>query len=802
MKIPNYVPEHEELARIAVIGTIPDKDDKSTGIPFNSKGATMLRGMFKQLGVPSNSVMYANLDQWYEPNKRYSSLSDTAQISAADLKRDLGKFRPNIIILTSATALKLAGIYHKLDDYRGSLFKCGLPTSPFYGFKCIATYDPQFVITAAYKNMPLLKFDTRKAISESRTNELKSIPIRKYDIDLTVDQILERLDKLDGPTAADIEGYIQTGITCIGIAESSTSAFIIPFKVFSPEDTAKIVLKMREVFRKPTIKWIYQHGLFDVFALAWVFGIHHGNFWWDTMISGFEIYPELPKSLAMQTSLWTNEPFYKAERKDPDMRTHFTYCCKDACVTYEIAMKHNRHFNAAQREHFEFNMSVLPALLYMELRGMKYDREKANELLAKMRVQMEELNVRINTRVGHSVNVNSPKQLTNVLYNELGLPKQHPPKKVGRGKDTTKLTADVNALLELTLKNNHPIIYEILGWRKLEKMRSSLEIVSNDDGRVRCEFNVVGTETNRLSCSKSKTGSGTNMQTITKKLRPLYSGGLAVSPYNSGDRYFFQVDLAGADGWTVAAHCNALGDPTMLDDYFHGIKPARVIGLMYTEGASVSQLDRATLHSQSKGIGDGDTEHLYFTCKQVQHGTNYGLGPNKMVQLIAKQSYKLLGRPIRSSVAECSTLQELYMLRYKGVKRWQVQVENQIKSNGAILSATGHTRPFFGRRADSETYRKAYAQEPQHNTTYATNRALVNLWNDPDNRNPDGSLIIEPLHQVHDALNGSFPVERLEWATAKIRSYFDFSIRIAGQDIHIPFEGEYGLGWGHAIGKF
>ncbi len=88
-------------------------------------------------------------------------------------------------------------------------------------------------------------------------------------------------------------------------------------------------------------------------------------------------------------------------------------------------------------------------------------------------------------------------------------------------------------------------------------------MTADPDGRVRCSYNVVGTDTGRLSCQGSPTGSGMNLQTVTKKLRHLF---LADPGY-----HFFQCDLAGADGWTVAAECASLGDPTMLNDYLAGI---------------------------------------------------------------------------------------------------------------------------------------------------------------------------------------------------------------------------------------
>ena len=90
--------------------------------------------------------------------------------------------------------------------------------------------------------------------------------------------------------------------------------------------------------------------------------------------------------------------------------------------------------------------------------------------------------------------------------------------------------------------------------------------------------------------------------------------------------------------------------------------------------------------------------------------------------------------------------------------------------------------------------------EPQANTTCATNRAIQQLWNDPENRS-NGKLIIEPLHQVHDAVIGQFPKEVTDWAVAKIKSYFQNPLTIAGMSITIPFDGGYGASWGELDNK-
>lgn len=145
-------------------------------------------------------------------------------------------------------------------------------------------------------------------------------------------------------------------------------------------------------------------------------------------------------------------------------------------------------------------------------------------------------------------------------------------------------------------------------------------------------------------------------------------------------------------------------------------------------------------------------------------------------------------------------LQEMYFSRYTGVRTWHAWAQSKLVADGTLTSASGHTRVFFGRRFGKDihdTVKQFLADEPQQNTTWATNLAMLRLWNDPDNRRPDGSLVIEPLHQVHDALCGQWPISCREWARAKVRSYFDNTLTIAGMKITIPFDGAFGPSWGN-----
>ena len=782
-KIPKFAPDY----RIAIVGEHPGEDELSIGEPFSGSSGRILNGCLSSAGIDRNQVMLANVSQ-------FNSMSaDDIEHGSAQLEADLKRFNPNIVVLLGDRVLKLAGGRHKVSDYRGSLFTCVDTSSPFFNRKCIATYHPAFILRA-WDKMPLLGLDLERALDQATSPEL-TLPDRRYELVLTTEQVLSYLDaiKPGDIISLDIEGGIQQGMTCVSIATSPTHAFIIAFTRYSLEDECRIMRRFAEVMIDPTIGKVLQNSLYDNFVLSWMYHCPIVNVIWDTMLSGWEIYPELPKSLGVQTSIWTLEPYYKFERKIDDALTHYEYCCKDSAVTYEIYLKHQSHMSEAQLSHFRFNMSLLPLFLYIELRGILYDQPHADRQLAVCNVKLAEIQTRVNNVAKQclldSINLNSPKQVCDLLYNRLCLPKQHP--KVGIRKDTSRTTANVDALLTLAKKFPElQIIRDILAFRKLDKTREALEIKCDSDTRVRASYNVVGTDTGRLTCQKSPAGTGMNLQTVTKKLRNLFRA--------DDDHYFFQLDLAGADGWTVAAHCKALGDETMMLDYLAGIKPAKVIVLMYRHGSEVASWPRDKIKSESRTVSEeGPEGWLYFTAKRVQHGTNYELGKNTMSAQILKDSYNRLGKPIYVSPAECAKLQQLYITyRYSGVRRWQQWVKTQLEQHQRLSCASGHIRTFFGRRSDHNTYRTALSHEPQANTTYATNLAMSRLWNDEQNRDPSNNLYIQPLHQVHDAALGQFPKDRLDWAIARLRSYFDNPILIADQQITIPFDGGYGPSWG------
>ncbi len=819
--------------RIAIIGEFPGEDEENYGVPFIGRSGQFLDRILRDVGIERARCFLGHVCPIRPPGNDLSKLpweSDYIQNGLSTLQSDLRTFSPNICVLMGSAAMRAAGNRGKLSDWRGSLFLSD-ELIPGSATKCLATYHPAGVLGIlrgcgyGFETFPLLKFDLSRACREAHTPIL-NLPQRELITSADPGYLCYIMDNWQPGVrcSLDIEGGLG-GWTCVSICATPTKSFTLAWGRMS-EDAHMLVLRsFARLMARTDVPKVLQNSLYDNFVLSYGFGIPIRNVVEDTMLKGWEVYCELPKGLGTQASIWTREPFYKAERKSTDSETYYRYCAKDSAVTLELCNAQDSAISGRSYDHYRANVSMLNPLLYMELRGIRYDKEKVEAKLKEVKEEIElvgrDLCAHAKGELRGEKGSLSAKRLQKALYETLGYPPQY--KKEG-GRKTEKTTSDIEAILNLRKKlPSDEFLSNILKHRHLEGLIETLQIKCDTDGRIRCGYNVVGTETGRLTCYGSPTGAGANLQTITKSLRDNYT---ADPGYD-----FFQCDLEGADGWTVAAHCARLGDRTMLEDYYAGLKPAKIIALLYYFGGIINTLDRETLkwyHDHVfplvlKDVG----KWIYLGCKRVQHGSNYLMGIPTMLLNIMKDSYKESGEPVYMEHSIASALQQLYFSRYPGVRTWHQWGESKLVADGQLTSASGQTRTFFGRRfgADiKDTVKEFLAHEPQSNTTYATNLAMLQLATDPANRVIEvneqgikggdgtfhmwggsrppnrqwysGSFIVEPLHQVHDALCGQWPQCFRTWGRTKVRAWFNNPLTIAGTTLVIPFDGAFGPSWG------
>ena len=810
--VRNLQPVIEPSAsRIAIIGEAPGEDEENYGYPFVGRSGGFLTNILKDVGIDRNQCLVGNVCQVRPPGNRISAFSwhgEEIQSGLAQLRDDIRTFNPNLCVLLGATPLRAArNTTDKITEWRGSLFCSSQLDSPFFRRKCLASLHPAYVLRE-FSGFPLLKFDLLRAANEGKSAELV-LPERELITSYDASTLIYLMDTWPKGLrcSVDIEGGLS-GWPCVSLCARPTKSITIAWGKFTEAEHCDVLRSFARLMGRRDVPKVLQNSLYDNFVLSFGYGLPIRNVFDDTMLKGWEVYCELPKGLGTQTSIWTREPFYKTDRKSDDIETFYRYCAKDSAVTLEICNNQDNVLTGPSLIHYRKNIEMLNPLLYMELRGIKYDQENVSRELHKAHCEIKQVGEQLCQEAGNELrgakgSLSSdklkyclyqldpgytPKGRRKTLYEWKN--KKYPPQYKRTDEGGKVLTTDIEALLHLRRKqSDDEFLNRIIRHRHLESLIETLNIGCDPDGRVRCGYNIVGTETGRLTCYTSPTGSGANLTTITESCR---------NNYIADDGYdFFQCDLKGADGWTVAARCHQLGDSTMLEDLQFGLQIAKIIVLLYDLGLEINLLDRDSLLNLCRTVLKSDWR--YFACKRVQHGTNYDMGIPTLCTQVMKDSFKKSGTPIYIDHREGSAFQQAYLSRYLGISRVKQWAESVVRAEGKHLSASGQTRIFFGRRFGNnihDTIKEFLAHEPQSNTTWATNLAMLNLWNDPENRRSNGSLIIEPLHQVHDALCGQWPQSVRAWARHKVKTYFNNPLTIAGTTLIIPFEGRFGRSWG------
>jgi DNA polymerase-1 len=297
----------------------------------------------------------------------------------------------------------------------------------------------------------------------------------------------------------------------------------------------------------------------------------------------------------------------------------------------------------------EIDLPLVPILFRMEQAGVRIDAQLLRDMSSQLALDMDSLAEKIYELSGHRFNINSPKQLGDVLFNKMELPK---PMKYGKGK-VVSTAQDV--LEELAAHHEAPAL--VLEYRQLAKLRSNyteqLPQLADREGRVHTTFNQVGTATGRLSSTNP------NLQNIpvrTELGRHIRAAFIA-APGNvilSAD--YSQIELR------LMAHFSQ--DPLLLDAYRTG-KDIHTL-----TAAEVFQVDAATMDKETRN-----------RAKAVNFGIVYGISPFGLAaQLGIPQS-------------EAKLYIERYRERYAGVTAFIERILSDTRSTGKVSTLFGRTRP-------------------------------------------------------------------------------------------------------------
>lgn len=295
------------------------------------------------------------------------------------------------------------------------------------------------------------------------------------------------------------------------------------------------------------------------------------------------------------------------------------------------------------------DLPLVGVLQRMEEAGVRVSPEVLNEMSSRLAVEIDTLAEKIYADSGHRFNINSPKQLGDVLFNQMGLPK---PMKYGKG----KVVSTAQDVLE-ELAENHPIAALVTEHRQLQKLKSTyldqLPALADAEGRIHTTFNQVGTATGRLSSTNPNLQNIPIRTSIGREIRAAFiaaPGNLLMSADYS------QIELR------LMAHFSQ--DPLLLNAYrtgqdIHTLTAAEVFGV-----------DPETMNKETRA-----------RAKAVNFGIVYGISPFGLAAQLG----------IDQSVAK--TYIETYFERYRGVRRFIDETLDTVRREQAVRTHFGRIRP-------------------------------------------------------------------------------------------------------------
>ncbi len=399
----------------------------------------------------------------------------------------------------------------------------------------------------------------------------------------------------------------------------------------------------------------------------------------------------------------------------------------------------------------ELEMPLVFVLAEMEELGIKVDIDYLANLEQELARELGNIRQKIWQLAGVEFNIGSPKQLGNVLFERLKLPK-------GR---RTKTGFSTNSAVLTELVSLHPVVQEVLHYRELTKLcntyiRPLLESANERTHRIHAEFNQTGTSTGRLSSSNPNLQNIPVRTELGRKIRNAFvaeQGKVLISADYS------QIELR------VLAHVT--GDDELKQAFFRG----------------------EDVHAQTAAAILGlKPEDITPEHRRMAKVVNYGL-------IYGMSDFGLSSR-MGISLEEARSFLKGYMGRFAGVAEWRERIVRQAQENGFVRTIAGRMRPLPGiishNHNIAEAAKRAALNSPiQGSAADIIKRAMLNLAESFHERGINGGMVV----QVHDELVSEVDSKQVEEAHDIIKEEMEGAWKLA-----VPLVVDIGMGhsWAEA----
>ena len=325
---------------------------------------------------------------------------------------------------------------------------------------------------------------------------------------------LEQAERFAFDTETTSLNAVRADLVGLSFAVRPGEAWYLPvghYYLGVPEqlDKALVLERLRPLFTDPNKAKIGQNAKYDALVLRRA-GIEVQGIAVDTMLASYLANPaasshgmdalaaELLGYKTISYKEMTGSGKSQIGFAEVEVEKAIVYAAEDADITLRLAQKLEPQLVETGQEKLfrEVEMPLMEILTAMEWTGVRIDAEFLGNLSQEMAGKLAALEKEIHQLAGGSFNVASPKQLGEVLFERLGLP---------RGKKTkTGWSTDVEVLTGLAA--DHPIAAKLLEHRSLSKLKGTYsdalpKLVNPESGRIHTSFNQAVTATGRLSSS-------------------------------------------------------------------------------------------------------------------------------------------------------------------------------------------------------------------------------------------------------------------------------------------------------------
>lgn len=596
--------------------------------------------------------------------------------------------------------------------------------------------------------------------------DIKNTPHTYYvaDNDFEIRELVQRL-AVQGEFAFDTEtdsaDPIIAQLVGMSFAVKEFEAWYVP--VPQPKEEAmKIILYFAEVLENKQIAKIGQNIKFDMLVLR-KYGVQVQGRLFDTMIAHYLLNPELRHGMDYLSETYLNykpipiEALIGAKGKsqlsmrDIDKGKVAEYAAEDADVTLRLKkfFEPKLKDNVVEALFYDIEMPLVYVLADMEETGVKIDTRALNQYSITLTEKLHELERNIYQLAGMKFNINSTKQVGEILYEKLKITDNKVKKTKTGGFSTNEETLE-------KLRNKHPIIEKLLDYRGVKKLLSTYidalpQLINPETGKVHTSFNQTVTATGRLSSTNPNLQNIPVREVMGREIRKAFIS-------DSDDCVFFSADYSQIE-LRVMAHISC--DQQMI--------------AAFSRGEDIHTATAAKIY----GVTDENvTSEMRRKAKTANFGIIYGISvfglaerldiPRREAKELIDGYFKTYPR-IQEYMVEC--IQEAYTKGYAETLFHRRRYLPDIQSNNSIV------------RGYAE--RNAINAPIQGSAADIIKVAMVRIYN----RFEEEGLKSKMILQVHDELNFNVYQDELEQVRRIVLEAMEGAIQL-----QVPLIADFGVG--------